>query len=60
MPHWLVLPALMAGNTVILKPSEETPLIAQAYVDVLGSGLPEGVLQVVHGADNRKPIRQGG
>lgn len=51
MPHWMVLPALMAGNTVILKPSEETPLTGQAYVDLLGADLPLGVLQVVHGAD---------
>ncbi|MCB9744524.1 MAG: aldehyde dehydrogenase [Alphaproteobacteria bacterium] len=49
MPHWMVLPALMAGNTVLLKPSEETPLIAQAYADVLNEVLPEGVLQVIHG-----------
>jgi acyl-CoA reductase-like NAD-dependent aldehyde dehydrogenase len=40
MPHWLVLPALAAGNTVVLKPSEETPLIAQAYADVLNEHLP--------------------
>jgi len=53
MPHWLVLPALMAGNTVVLKPSEETPLIAQAYADILGAQLPRGVLQVVHGADEQ-------
>ncbi|MEM7260906.1 MAG: aldehyde dehydrogenase family protein, partial [Planctomycetota bacterium] len=53
MPHWMVLPALIAGNTVILKPSEETPLIAQAYADVLNEVLPEGVLQVVHGADDQ-------
>ena len=53
MPHWLILPALMAGNTVILKPSEETPLIAQAYVDALNEGLPEGVLQIIHGADDQ-------
>ena len=39
----------MAGNTVVLKPSEETPLIAQAYAEVLGESLPDGVLQVVHG-----------
>ncbi len=51
MPHWLVLPALMAGNTVLLKPSEETPLIAQAYVEILAAGLPRDVLQVVHGGD---------
>jgi acyl-CoA reductase-like NAD-dependent aldehyde dehydrogenase len=51
MPHWLVLPALVAGNTVVLKPSEETPLIAQAYADLLSESLPPGVLGVVHGAD---------
>ncbi|MFQ5654697.1 MAG: aldehyde dehydrogenase family protein [Planctomycetota bacterium] len=53
MPHWLVIPALMAGNTVVLKPSEETPLIAQAYVDLLKETLPEKVLQIVHGADEQ-------
>ncbi len=51
MPHWSVIPALVAGNTVVLKPSEETPLIAQAYVDLLQESLPAGVLQIVHGAD---------
>ncbi len=53
MCAWMVLPALMAGNTVLLKPSEETPLIGQAYVDVLNEFLPAGVLQVVHGADDQ-------
>jgi acyl-CoA reductase-like NAD-dependent aldehyde dehydrogenase len=53
MPHWLVLPALMAGNAVILKPSEETPVVAQLYVDVLTSLLPPDVLQVVHGQDDQ-------
>ncbi|MEZ6188136.1 MAG: aldehyde dehydrogenase family protein [Planctomycetota bacterium] len=51
MPHSTVIPALMAGNPVILKPSEESPLIAQAYADALAQALPEGVLQVVHGGD---------
>ncbi|MCC5824316.1 MAG: aldehyde dehydrogenase family protein [Phycisphaerales bacterium] len=51
MPHWMALPALVTGNTVILKPSEETPLIAQAYADVLSEFLPVGVLQVVHGRE---------
>ncbi len=51
MPHWLVLPALMAGNAVILKPSEETPLTAQAYFELMSEGLPDGVLQIVHGAE---------
>lgn len=53
MPHCMVIPALMAGNTVVLKPSEETPLIAQAYVDALNEHLPENVLQIVHGADQQ-------
>ena len=51
MPHWMSVPALVAGNTVVLKPSEETPLIAQAYADILHEVLPPDVLQVVHGAD---------
>ena len=53
MPHWLVCPALMAGNAVILKPSEETPLVGQAYADALNTVLPDGLLQVVHGADEQ-------
>jgi len=53
MPHWLLLPALVAGNTVLFKPSEETPLTGQAYADVLGADLPDGVLQIVHGADEQ-------
>ena len=51
MPHWGIIPALVAGNTVVIKPSEETPLIAQAYVDLLNESLPAGVLQIIHGAD---------
>lgn len=53
MPHWMVLPALVAGNAVVLKPSEETPLTGQAYADVLNEVLPPGVLSVVHGADDQ-------
>ena len=53
MPHWTILPALVAGNTVVLKPSEQTPLIADAYVKVLNEYLPEGVLQVIHGEDDQ-------
>ena len=53
MVHWQVLPALVAGNTVVLKPSEETPLIAQAYADALNEVLPKDVLIVVHGNDQQ-------
>ncbi len=56
MPQWMLLPALVAGNCVILKPSEETPLIAQAYVDILNKFLPPGVLQIVQGADEQGKI----
>jgi acyl-CoA reductase-like NAD-dependent aldehyde dehydrogenase len=45
-----VAPALAAGNTVVLKPAEETPLTAVAMADCLReAGLPEGVLELVHG-----------
>ncbi len=60
MPAWMVLPALAAGNTVILKPSEETPLSGQAYADVLNEKLPPDVLTVVQGADTQgKRIVEG-
>lgn len=53
MPQWMVVPALVAGNAVVLKPSEETPLIAQAYADVLNAYLPGDVLRVIHGGDTQ-------
>ena len=49
-PFWCAAPALVEGNTVIIKPSEDAPwstqLAAELYHD---AGLPAGVLQVVHG-----------
>lgn len=53
MMQWMVLPALMAGNTVVVKPSEQTPLIAQAYVDILNQFLPPHVLQIIHGTGDQ-------
>jgi alpha-ketoglutaric semialdehyde dehydrogenase len=50
-PAWKVGPALVAGNTVILKPASLTPLVAQRFAEVLReAGLPDGVLTVVVGA----------
>lgn len=49
MANNLIVPALVAGNSVILKPSEETPLIAQAFFQHLKTHLPEGVFDIVHG-----------
>ncbi len=49
MPHQSVIPALVAGNTVLLKPSEETTLVACEYAKILNEFLPDGVLSVVIG-----------
>ncbi len=49
MANNLIVPALAAGNTVILKPSENTPLVADHFVKILQERLPENVLQVAHG-----------
>jgi aldehyde dehydrogenase (NAD+) len=50
IPSWKLFPALLAGNTVVLKPAEDTPLCAARLVEVLvEAGLPAGVVNVVHG-----------
>ncbi|MFQ3561846.1 aldehyde dehydrogenase family protein [Streptomyces gramineus] len=50
MPAWKLGPALAAGNSVILKPAEQTPLVALRLAQLaLEAGLPEGVLCVVPG-----------
>jgi betaine-aldehyde dehydrogenase len=46
---WKVAPALAAGNAVVLKPSEETPLATRRLAELMEE-LPEGLLQVVYGA----------
>lgn len=44
-----VIPALAAGNTVVLKVASQTPLVAEHYADAFAAaGLPEGVFQYVH------------
>jgi aldehyde dehydrogenase (NAD+) len=50
IPTWKVAPALAFGNTVVLKPSELTPLTALGLAEALtDAGLPPGVLNVVCG-----------
>ncbi|HEY3186027.1 MAG TPA: aldehyde dehydrogenase family protein [Solirubrobacteraceae bacterium] len=47
---WKLAPALAAGNTVVLKPAELTPLTAKRFAELaLDAGLPEGVVNVVVG-----------
>src|SRR5918997_1912667 len=47
---WKVAPALAAGNAVILKPSEETPLATRRMAELVEGLLPDGLLGVVYGA----------
>ncbi len=47
---WKVAPALACGNTVVIKPSEETPATAALLGEVMkAAGVPDGVYNVVHG-----------
>ena len=47
---WKLGPALAAGNTVIIKPAELTPLATTRFVELAQEVLPAGVLNVVHGS----------
>src|SRR5579863_2907809 len=50
IPSWKIMPALICGNTVVIKPAEDTPLSTYNLVQILmESGLPSGVVNVVHG-----------
>lgn len=60
MANNLIVPALVAGNSVILKPSEETPLIAEAFFGELQKYLPENVLTVMQGdSETGKALVEG-
>lgn len=51
LPNGHIVPALLAGNTVVFKPSEMTPKVAELTVKCwIGAGLPAGVLNLVQGA----------
>jgi acyl-CoA reductase-like NAD-dependent aldehyde dehydrogenase len=50
IPSWKLAPALVCGNTVVLKPAEDTPSLAERFVELLDeAGLPAGVVNIVHG-----------
>jgi aldehyde dehydrogenase len=49
MAAWKLAPALAAGNCVVLKPAEQTPMSIMVLMDLVGDLIPEGVLNVVNG-----------
>ncbi len=50
IPSWKMFPALLAGNTVVLKPAEDTPGLAVSFVELLvEAGVPSGVVNLVTG-----------
>lgn len=49
MATWKLAPALAAGNCVVLKPAEQTPLGIMVLMDLIGDLLPEGVVNVING-----------
>ena len=60
MAAWKLAPALGAGNCVILKPAEQTPMSILVLMDLIGDILPPGVLNVVNGfgVEAGKPLAQ--
>ncbi|MGK4342125.1 acetaldehyde dehydrogenase ExaC [Ectopseudomonas oleovorans] len=49
MAAWKLAPALAAGNAIVLKPAEQTPLSITLLVEIIGDLLPPGVLNIVQG-----------
>jgi aldehyde dehydrogenase len=60
MAAWKLAPALAAGNCVVLKPAEQTPMGIMVLMDLVGDILPPGVLNVVNGfgVEAGKPLAQ--
>jgi acyl-CoA reductase-like NAD-dependent aldehyde dehydrogenase len=50
VPSWYIVPALLAGNTIVWKPAEYSAVVSAAFHElfVRGGGLPDGVFNVVH------------
>lgn len=60
MAAWKLAPALAAGNCVVMKPAEQTPVSILAWVELIGHLLPKGVLNIVNGfgIEAGKPLAQ--
>ena len=50
IPSWKMIPALICGNTIVLKPASDTPALGARFVELLAeAGIPDGVVNIVHG-----------
>lgn len=50
IPAWKIMPALVAGNAIVMKPASDTPLLTVKLVEILmEAGLPPGVINLVFG-----------
>jgi alpha-ketoglutaric semialdehyde dehydrogenase len=61
IPSWKLFPALVAGNTCVIKPAEDTPLSVFNFVSALTeAGIPAGVVNIVtgHGAEVGTPLTE--
>jgi alpha-ketoglutaric semialdehyde dehydrogenase len=53
IPSWKIFPALVSGDTVVIKPATDTPASAHHLVEILvEAGVPAGVVNIVHGGGN--------
>ena len=58
IPSWKIMPALVCGNTVVIKPAEDTPLSTYNLAQILSeAGLPGGVVNVVNGTGPERERR---
>ena len=58
MAAWKIAPALAAGNSIVLKPAEQTPVSIMVLMELIGDLIPNGVLNIVNGLgiETGKPL----
>ncbi len=50
IPLWVILPSVVSGNTVVFKPAEQTPIVANKLMELFDeAGFPPGIINLVHG-----------
>ncbi len=50
IPLWVILPSILAGNTVVFKPAEQTPIVGHKLMELFHeAGIPPGVVNLIHG-----------